>query len=244
MFSSESCIFISEVASSSAKLYLHQGSRIFIRDTRLVPGVFCSLIVAMSNNIAKNSLALLFIALVGGTVVFVALGLASYYYYSTSQPTADTQQPGSFMRTEAEFRDKLTELNIDKNKVVSSLKSLKNIKQETVIQLRQMGIKSGADYLKTEDQAAKRKVLDLQRTIKKIKIAEANIETYEGAVGRIRSMLAKFELERVSEKAALSEAQAIELQEIILDLDNKLEVKTDIFEDEELKNLLDLEMVD
>ena len=106
-----------------------------------------------------------------------------------------------------------------------------------------MGIKSGDDFLKTEDRAAKLKVLELKSTIDEIKkAANANIETYQSAIDRIRSMLAKFEVERVSESAALTDAQATELQEIILDLDDKLEVETDFFEDEELKNLIDSEM--
>lgn len=190
----------------------------------------------MINNTLQNALILLFAA--------VACALA-YYIYTNQGPTPDpdTQQSGSFMRTEAEFRDKLTSLNIDKNKLGNSLKRLTAIKAETVTDLRAMGIKSGADYLKTEDKATKLKVLELQRTLKDIKRAETNIETYQNAIDRIRSMLAKFERERVSESAALTEAQAIELEEIILDLDDKLEVKTDIFQDEELKNLLDLEMV-
>jgi len=57
-------------------------------------------------------------------------------------------------------------------------------------------------------------------------------------------MLAKIERERVSESASLTEAQAIGLEEIIVDLDEKLEVDTDIFEDQELKELLDQEMVE
>ena len=181
-------------------------------------------------------------------LLFAAVAcLLGYFIYSNQLlPATDntTEQPGSFMRTEAQFRDKLTALNIDKNKIANSLKRLTVIKKETVADLRAMGVKSGADYLKTDDRVTKLKVLELQSTINDIKKAEANIETYESAIDRIRSMLASFERERVSESAALTEAQAVELEEIILDLDNKLEVETDIFQDEELKNLLDLEMVE
>ena len=192
----------------------------------------------MTNNTLQNALILLFAA--------VACILGYYIYISQTPATTETQtqNTNSFMRTEAEFRKKLTSLNMSKNKVANSLKRLSAIKQKSVTDLRAMGIKSGADYLKTEDKTTKLKVLELQSTLKEIKRAEGNIETYESAIDRIRAMLAKFERERVSESAALTEAQAVELEEIILDLDNKLEVETDIFEDEELKNLLDLEMVE
>ena len=56
-------------------------------------------------------------------------------------------------------------------------------------------------------------------------------------------MLAKFERERVGETTALTKAQAIELDEIIMDLDEKLEVEVDIFKEQELMELLDAEMV-
>ena len=152
--------------------------------------------------------------------------------------------PGSFMRTEAQFRDKLTALNIDKNKVASGLKKLNAIKKEVVTDLREKGVKSGADYFQTEDKTVKLKVLELQKTIQQIKKGENAIETYETAIGNIRSMLAKFERERVSETTALTEAQAIELDEIILDLDEKLEVEADLFRDQELMELLDAEMIE
>jgi len=107
---------------------------------------FIFLIAAMTNNTLQNALILLFAA------IACFLG---FYIYSTSGPPADTdpQPSGSFSRTEAQFRDKLTALNIDKNKVVNSVKRLDAIKKEVVADLRSKGIKSGADYFKTEDQA-------------------------------------------------------------------------------------------
>ena len=86
-------------------------------------------------------------------------------------------------------------------------------------------------------------MLELQKTIQQIKKGESVIETYETAIDNIRSMLAKFERERVGETTALTKAQAIELDEIIMDLDEKLEVEVDIFKEQELMELLDAEMV-
>lgn len=192
----------------------------------------------MINNTLQNALILLF----AGVACFLG-----YYIYSNNMVPAigpDPEQPGSFMRTEAQFRHKLTSLNIDKNKVINSVKRLNAIKKDVVTDLRAKGINSGADYAKTDDKVVKLKVLELQKTIQDIKKGESVISTYETAIDNIRSMLAKFERERVSASAALTEEQAIELEEIILDLDNKLEVKTDLFEDQELENLLDLEMVE
>ena len=70
------------------------------------------------------------------------------------------------------------------------------------------------------------------------------LETYETAIENIRSMLAKFERERVGETATLTESQTIELDEMILDLDDQLEVEVDMFKEQELMELLDAEMVE
>ena len=191
----------------------------------------------MNFNTLQNMLILLF----AGVACFLG-----YYIYSSNMVPVEPppELPGSFMRTEAQFRDKLTALNIDKNKVANGLKKLNAIKKKVVTDLREKGVKSGADYFQTEDKTVKLKVLELQKTIQQIKKGENAIETYETAIGNIRSMLAKFERERVSETTALTEAQAIELDEIILDLDEKLEVEADLFRDQELMELLDAEMIE
>ena len=79
-----------------ADMFSCTGRSIFIRDTRLVPGVPYFFIVAMSNNNAKSPLILFFIAVVGGTFMFLVLAGASYYFYSTAKPVSDTQEPGFF----------------------------------------------------------------------------------------------------------------------------------------------------
>ena len=191
----------------------------------------------MTFNTLQNMLILLFAG--------VACLLGYYIYSSNMEPVEPPpEQSGSFMRTEAQFREKLTALNIDKNKVANGLKRLNAIKKKVVADLREKGVKSGADYFQTEDKTVKLKVLDLQKTIQEIKKGESAIATYETAIENIRSMLARFERDRVSETTALTEAQAIELDEIILDLDQKLEVEVDIFKEQELIDLLDIEMVE
>ncbi len=55
-------------------------------------------------------------------------------------------------------------------------------------------------------------------------------------------MLDKIERERINESVSLSEDEYLDLQKIIVDLNERLEVETDILEDEELGKLLDLEM--
>jgi hypothetical protein len=57
-------------------------------------------------------------------------------------------------------------------------------------------------------------------------------------------MLDQIKRDRISDSVALTDEQAIELETIIVDLDDRLSVETDMFEDDELKKLLDHEMTD
>ena len=55
-------------------------------------------------------------------------------------------------------------------------------------------------------------------------------------------MLDKINRDRIGESVALSEEEYIELQKIVVDLNERLNVETDILEEDELRKLLDLEM--
>jgi len=55
-------------------------------------------------------------------------------------------------------------------------------------------------------------------------------------------MLDRIERERIDESIALSKDEYKELQKIVIDLNERLNIETNILEDEELSKLLDLEM--
>lgn len=192
----------------------------------------------MTNNTLQNTLIILFAA---------AACVLGYFVYSNGnfavQPTL-APDAGGLMRTEAQFRDKLTSLNMDKRKIESAVKLLEASKSETVDFLKDQGISSGDDYLKSDSSEIKLAVLNLKKDINAIKKSKQNIATYDSAISRIRSMLDQIKRDQISDLAALTDQQAIDLETIIVDLDERLAVETDIFEDDELKKLLDLEMTD
>ena len=189
----------------------------------------------MTNNTLQNTLIIMFAG------VACVLG---YLVYTNNRPSDLQPQPKNdgLMKTEAEFRDKLTTLNMDKRKIEQAVKLLENSKKKTVEFLKENGINSGDDYAKSENNEIKLAVLNLRKDINAIKQSKQNITTYEDAITRIRSMLAQIKRDRISDSVALTDQQAIDLETIIVDLDERLNVDTDIFEDEELKKLLDLEM--
>lgn len=198
---------------------------------------FLFVTIAMTNNTLQNTLIILFAG------VACVLGYLVYSNNLGGVPQPEQNNDG-LMKTEAEFRDKLTTLNMDKRKIEQAVKLLETSKKKTVEFLKEKGINSGDDYLKSDNSEIKLAVLNLKKDINAIKKSKQNINTYQDAITRIRSMLDQIKRDRISDSVALTDQQAIDLETIIVDLDERLDVETDIFEDDELKKLLDLEMID
>lgn len=146
------------------------------------------------------------------------------------------------LKTESQFRDKLAELRMQRDKVNRGVKRLENLKGETVEHLKQKGIKSGSDYLNSTDPDVKYAVVNLKGWVAQIEKINKEVTYYDDAISSIEVMLDKIERERINESVSLSEDEYLDLQKIIVDLNERLEVETDILEDEELGKLLDLEM--
>ena len=146
------------------------------------------------------------------------------------------------LKTESQFRDKLAELRMQRDKVNRGVKRLEKLKAETVDHLRDKGINSGEDYLKSDDPDVKYAVVNLKGWVAQIDKIKKEVTYYDDAISSIEVMLDKIERERIDESVSLSEQEYLDLQKIIVDLNERLEVETDILEDEELGKLLDLEM--
>ncbi|MEL7496306.1 MAG: hypothetical protein AAFN77_01760 [Planctomycetota bacterium] len=191
----------------------------------------------MGNDLLQKALILMLAA---------AACFMGYIIYSGGWNRADPdpEQNSGLMKTEAEFRDKLTELKMQRDKVQRGVKRLNGLKAESIQYLRDKGIKSGDDYKNSDDRDIKFAVKNLKEYAAQIAKIEKEVEHYDEAINGIRVMLDRIERERINKSVALSEEESFELQKIILDLNERLDVETDIFEDEELAELLDLEMVD
>ena len=180
-----------------------------------------------------------------GAILFLGLllgaGVLLYFIYLPPDPGMTNQQETSsgLMKTETEFRDKLTELKMRRDKVHRGIKKLTELKKDAVELLRSKGINSGQDFLKSEDKDVKFAVKNLKEYKIQIEKVEKEVEFYDEAIDGIRVMLDRFERERIGDSISLSEKDSLELQKIIVDLNERLEVDTDILEDEELSKLLD-----
>lgn len=189
----------------------------------------------MSDSIQKAVIVLL----------FVAVSVMGYFYYASSTPKDEEgakPRSSGLMKTEAEFRDKLTSLNMQRKKAQDGMERLVALKSKAIQRLKEKGIKSGADYMQSDDKDVKFAAMSLKEYKEQIDKLKQEVTYYDDAITAIRAMLQRFERERIGKSVELSEEQLFELQKIVIDLEERLNVETDIFEDEEIKALLDDEM--
>lgn len=175
-------------------------------------------------------------------VVMAVLLMTGQIQFRTSTPNEAPVRSSGLMKTEAEFRNKLAELRMQRDKVQRGIKRLEKLKSETVDHLKSKGIESGQDYLDSEDPDVKYAVINLRGWVGQIAKIQQQVTHYDDAIRNIEVMLDKLERERIDQSVALSEAESMELQKIIIDLDERLEVDTDFLEQEQLQKLLDQEM--
>lgn len=182
-------------------------------------------------------------------VLFIALSFVGYLWFtgqlvSRANVAVENASGGGsgLLTTEAEFRDKLAELRMQRDKVQRGVKRLEKLKSETLEHLREKGINSGTDYVNSDDRDIKYAMVNLKEWVAQIAKINKEVEYYDDAINSITTMLDRLERERISEDVSLSEEESFELQKIIVDLDERLEVEQNILEEEELRKLLDLEM--
>jgi len=182
-------------------------------------------------------------------LLFAALCGVGYLWYSgqlgpRAEVIGDNLNNGSeILKTEVQFRDKLEELKMQRDKVQRGLARLERLKAENIEHLKDKGVNSGQDFLNSSDKDIKNAVVNLKEWVKQIDKTKKEITYYDDAITNIRTMLDKIERERINESISLSEDEYVGLQKIIVDLNERLNVDTNILEDEELGKLLDLEMV-
>lgn len=181
-------------------------------------------------------------------ILLMALCAIGYLWFTGQlgpriDTAADNMNKGSgLLKTEGEFRDKLAELKIQRDKIQRGIKRSERLKSETLAKLKEQGISSGADFKSSTDQDVKKKVLSLKDAVAHIDKYNKEVGYYDEAISSIQAMLEKIERERIDESISLSEDEYLDLQKVIVDLDERLKVDTTLLEDEELGDLLDHEM--
>jgi hypothetical protein len=142
--------------------------------------------------------------------------------------------------TEKQFREKVAELRMEKNRVERAIAKLEQSRQESLEILRKKGVKSIGDV--GSDDALKFVVRNFKADTDEIAKLQENLGSYDKAINSINAMLDEIERKQVG-SVALTEDQYLQLQEIVVDLNETLGVdKNDIFADEKLNDLLTTEL--
>lgn len=145
------------------------------------------------------------------------------------------------LSSEQEFRDKLAELRMQREKSVRAVSRLEERKAATVAFLKEKGVKSAADV--AQDTSLKYAARELKGWSEEIDKLQQEVGHYDQAIKAIETMLADLERKRISESVALSEDEYMQLRKIVLDLNDRLDVdKQDVVEDAELDELLKEEL--
>ncbi len=142
--------------------------------------------------------------------------------------------------TEAQFREKVAELRMEKNRVERAIVKLEQSRQESLEILRKKGVKSIGDV--GGDDALKFVVRNFKADTDEIAKLKENLGSYDKAINSISAMLDEIERKQVG-SVALTDDQYLHLQEIVVDLNETLGVdQNDIFADEKLNDLLTSEL--
>ena len=115
-------------------------------------------------------------------------------------------------------------------------------KQETIDLLRSKGVTADSDL---SDKDVKYAARNLKRTVAEMKKMDETVGEYQKLIDAIEAMLKEMERDRIASEVAISDERAEELGIMMLDLDERLaDGDDDIFEDEELREILGTELGD
>lgn len=156
-----------------------------------------------------------------------------------AEPVAKTTN--SLPRTEKEFRDQLTSLRMQKDKLLRAIQRLENDKQETVNYLKEQGVQTAADVRGKPDLEYKTRTL--KGWADQIAVLQGDTTKYDTAIAAIETMLDEIERKRINDSVAITDEDWIRMQSIVVDLNEKLDIKpNDILQDEAMDKLLQQEL--
>lgn len=179
-------------------------------------------------------------------VVLFSAFVAGIYLYAVGdlklfdrQVVQEPQEEG-FLKTEGQFRRKLAEMRMDRDKLVRRKELMVKRKSETVDFLKEKGITATSNL---EDSDVKYAVNNLKRAVADIKEVDKNVARYDDSITAVEAMLVKLEQERIANEVAVSDETKIELSAMLKNLDDQLlGEELDIFAEEELRDLLGEEL--
>lgn len=183
------------------------------------------------------------------TIVLAAVfGAAVFYIFNSGwgrQQAPQLSASRGMPRTESEFRDKLAEFRMDRDRTYRGIAGLESRKRETLDHLRSKGINRSEDISDelSSDPDVQFALQALKALVADIEARKNDVKNYDETIIGLEAMLADIERQNINESSAMTEQQYLEGQKLILSLRDRLGVDdNDALETQALRDLLDSEM--
>ena len=165
----------------------------------------------------------------------VTAGAVYFVMERPDKPVADNSVKP--LQTESDFRNKLAEMRINKEKLERGISKLEKRKAENVKFLKEKGIRSVADA--KDDANAQMAIQNLKGWTESIKDLKGQLDIYDSTISRLEGMITKIERDMINESVTLTEEQQVEMLAIINSLNDQLKINdNDPLVDAELDELL------
>ncbi len=175
-------------------------------------------------------------------ILFVALGAAvtlSIVNYQNQHANSEQDESESgFLKTSGEFKDKLANLKIKRDRAELQSGRLERRKKDAADKLRENGVRNVGD-VQSDDRESRLLIAELQDIVKTQEELRSDIKIYDDAIVSIEAILRKFDRELVMSGAGNSRKQEEELRRIILNVDDRLTGDRSIVDELETQDLLD-----
>lgn len=154
------------------------------------------------------------------------------------QPEQVPEKDGmAIPETESEFRDKMAEYKIQRQKVLSRIKRVERRKAEQMNYLEAKGIQSPSDIDPT-DADTKFALKNLKAWNDELKRYQKEVLNYDEVISGIQAMLQKIERNQIREDVIISDEDYVNLKTLVRLLNEDLEIdRSDPVEDQELIDL-------
>ncbi len=176
------------------------------------------------------------------TLLLACLVTAGLVYFIMEKPDLPVDDNGPKpLRTEADFREKIAEIRMNKEDLEQGIARLEDRKTENVKFLKDKGIRSVADA--EGDPNAEMAIRNLKGWTESIKELKGQLAIYDSTISRLDGMLTKIERDMINESVTLTEEQEVEMLSIIKGLNEQLKInEDDPLIDAELDTLLSEEL--
>lgn len=159
--------------------------------------------------------------------------------FATDDPGVNetTDEEKGFLMTRRELNDKLEDIRQRREEIARQIDRLDERKQQAAEKLRGLGIET-ADDLESSDEA-KLVYSGIKRTLNDIEQFRKDLDKYDAAIIRIEAGLADLDRQQLKDNAGINEEQAVVLDTIIKDLDDRLIDEPDPVDELNTQEILD-----